>query len=67
MPPPALDGALVKKVMTAQSTAALAIEIESPSGGMVEEVGQVVKGTQLILPLSSLVVQDFEAPQPLVF
>ena len=38
--------------------------MEPPSGGVAEEVGQVVKGAQPILPFASLADQDPEALQP---
>ena len=34
MPPPMIDGALVKEVITAQSTTALGVEKKPPSGGV---------------------------------
>ena len=34
VPPPMIDGALVKEVITAQSTTALGVEKEPPSGGV---------------------------------
>ena len=47
--------------VAAQLTATLGVEKEPPSGGVVEEVRQVVKDAQPVLPSASLAVQD---PEP---
>ena len=51
MPP-----SVAKKVVTAPSTTASGVEEEPPSGGVADEVGQVAKDAQLILPSAPLVV-----------
>ena len=63
MPPPVTGYALVKKVVAAQPAAALGVKKEPPSGGVAEEVRQVVKDAQPILPSASLVAQDPKALQ----
>ena len=55
MPPPVTGDAMAKEVVTTPSTAASGVE---------EEVEQVAKDAQPILPFAPLVVQDPEVLQP---
>ena len=55
VPPLVTSGVMVKKVVTAPSAATLGVE---------EEVGQVAKDAQPVLPLVLLAVQDPKALQP---
>ena len=66
IPPPTTSGTLVKEVMTAPSVVPLGVENEPPSGDVTEEVRQLVKDVQPILPFIPLVAQDSEASQSLV-
>ena len=56
VPPLVIGGTSMKKVMTTQSAVALGVEKEPLSGGMAEEVEQVVKDAWPILPFAPLVV-----------
>ena len=56
VPPPMFDGALVKEVITAQSTTALGVEKKPPSGGVAREARQAIKDAQPLLSPISLAV-----------
>lgn len=56
MPPLAISGALVKKVVVAQLVPALSVEKEPFSGGIAEEVKQAVKDAQPIPPSASMAI-----------
>ena len=54
IPPPTTGGTLVKEVMTAPSVVPPGVENEPPSGDVTEEVRQLVKDVQPILPFIPL-------------
>ena len=58
-----IGGTLVKEVIIATSAVPPGMEVEPPSGGVIEEVGQPMQDVQPILSSVPLAAQDLETSQ----